>query len=379
MNKSPIRHPFLSETGILFPVLFLGAIGIIMVYSASAAISQKEYQTLFFFVKKQALFFGIGLLIMYVAASFPFHLYQSFAYLILILTLGLLAAVQIPALKHSAGGADRWLNLGVINIQPSELAKLSLILFMGYSLAKKQEMIQKAAIGFTPHLIVLGLFSVLIFLQNDLGTIIILGTICWGMMFVAGVKKRYLIYTVLLFAPPVFYFFIYHVPHRLARWKVFLNPWADPTGIGYQMVNSLKSIGDGGFLGKGIGMGIMKLHYLPEPHTDFIFSVIGEETGLLGMLVVIFLFAVLIWKGFCIARDCKSRFGAFVATGITLFIGTQALVNMGGALSMIPSKGLTLPFISYGGSSLITCLTAMGILMNISAKKDMEDPHDQKE
>ena len=367
-------HPFFSEKGILIPVMLLSAIGIIMVYSASAAVSIKEHQTLFFFVKKQAFFLGVGVFAMYVVSALPYFIYRSFAYPILILALGLLAAVHL-GLGVEAGGATRWLDIGVATVQPSEFAKLAMVLFMAYSLAKKQDMIQDASIGFIPHLFIFGLVSALIYFQKDLGTLVVLGIVCWGMMFTAGVKKRYLLSPAPLLIPG-FYFMVWMVHHRRERIIAFLNPWEHEKGVAFQVVNSLKTIGDGGIFGKGVGLGIMKLNNLPEPHTDFIFSVIGEEMGLVGMLAVIALYGWLLWKGFKVAREAKSPFGAFIATGITLFIGSQALINMAVCLSIIPAKGLTLPFISYGGSSLVTNLIAMGILMNISARKHMEDPHD---
>ena len=374
MNQPINRHPFFSEWGILIPVLLLCAIGIIMVNSASAAISQEEYQTLFHYVKKQGLFLGIGLMIMYTAAAFPFRLYKNFAYIILLVSLVLLLAVVATPMGVEAGGAKRWLNLGFAQLQPSEFAKLALILFMGYSLTKKQEMIKEMTIGFIPHVIIFCIVSALIYLQKDMGTIVIMAIICWGMMFVAGVKLRHLLSLSPLLLP-IFYFGIWMVDHRKNRIIAYLNPWEHQDGVAYQVVNSLKAIGDGGILGKGVGMGIMKINYLPEPHTDFIFSVIGEETGLVGMLLIICLYGYLIWKGFRIAQESQNTFGSFVATGIALFIGSQAVINMAVCMGLIPAKGLTLPFISYGGSSLITNLAAMGILMNISAGKHLEDAH----
>ena len=355
------------EKGILFPVLILTGIGLIMVYSSSAAISMEKYQTLFFFAKRQALFFGIGLGVMVMTANFPFKLYRSMAYVILFAALALIVAVLIPQLNVEAGGAHRWLKFGSIIFQPSEPAKLALILFMGYSLTKKQEKIREFSIGFVPHAMIYGLFAVLILLQPDFGTIVVMGSICWGMMFVAGVRLIHLISPLPLIISAV-YFLVVKVPYRRDRVLAYLNPWDNQYGIGYQITNSLKAFGAGGAFGKGIGLGIQKLHYLPEPHTDFIFSVIGEELGLAGVLFVLTLYGIILIKGFTIARDSDTLFGSLVATGITLFLGIQVLINTGVAMGALPTKGLTLPFISYGGTSLVVNMAAMGILMNIGTQ-----------
>lgn len=362
------QHPIFCEKRLLFPVLLLSGIGIIMVYSASSAISMEAHNTLFYYMKKQSLYFGISLCVLLVAASFPYRLYRSFAYIILLAALVLLIAVLIPALNIKAGGANRWLNLGGFTFQPAEFAKLALILFLGYSLAKKQEMIRIFSVGFFPHLLIYGLFAGLIILQPDFGTIVILGLICWGMMFVAGVKITHLLCPVPLLIP-LAYFLVFKVDYRWTRIKTFLNPWDDVLDHGFQITHSLKAFGSGGFFGKGIGLGIQKLHYLPEPHTDFIFSIIGEELGLMGVLAILTLYGIILVRGCNIARNAETMFGALTATGITLYLGIQVLINTGVALGVLPTKGLTLPFISYGGTSLVVNMAAMGILMNIGASK----------
>jgi cell division protein FtsW len=364
-NKSPI-HPFWGEKGLLFPVLLLSCIGIVMVYSASSSISMEEHNNLFYYMKRQALFLGISLCVMFVTASFPYRLYRSFAYIILLASLGLLVAVLFPALNIKAGGACRWLNLGGFTFQPAEFAKLAMILFIGYSLAKKQEMIDKFTIGFFPHAVVFTLFAGLIIIQPDFGTIVVMGLICWGMMFVAGVKILHLL-SPLPLVIPIVYFLVFKVEYRMLRILTFMNPWDDPYNTGYQITHSLKAIGSGGLFGKGIGLGMQKMHYLPEPHTDFIFSIIGEELGLLGVIAIFSLYTVILVTGSQIAKNADNMFGTITATGLTLYIGVQVIINTGVALGMLPTKGLTLPFISYGGTSLVVNMAAMGILMNIGA------------
>jgi cell division protein FtsW len=368
-RTSSSMHPFFSEKSILFPVILLCGIGIIMVYSASSSISLQNHDSLFFYMKKQALFFGISLCVMFVAASFPYQLYKSIAYVILFIALALLVAVLIPALNIKAGGAHRWLNLGGFTFQPAEFAKLALILFMSYSLSKKQTLIKTYAVGFFPHVVIFFIFAGLIIIQPDFGTVVVLGMITWGMMFISGVKLWHLLTPAPLLVPLI-YFFIVKVPYRLERIMSFSNPWDDPYNTGYQITHSLKAFGSGGILGKGIGLGMQKMHYLPEPHTDFIFSIIGEELGLLGVITVLSLYLILIVKGMNIARSSKTLFGMLTAAGLTLYIGIQVIINTGVALGLLPTKGLTLPFISYGGTSLIVNMAAMGILMNIGASED---------
>ncbi|MCP3941270.1 MAG: putative lipid II flippase FtsW [Desulfobacteraceae bacterium] len=371
-NKLPrTMHPFFSEKTILFPVLLLSCIGIVMVYSASSSISMDDHNNLFYYMQKQALFFCISLCVMFVTASFPYRLYKSFAYIILMTSIGLLIAVLFPALNTKAGGACRWLSLGGITFQPAEFAKLAMILFMGYSLAKKQKMIDQFSIGFFPHALIFGIFAGLIIIQPDFGTIVVMGLICWGMMFIAGVKIFHLL-SPLPLVIPIVYFLVFKVEYRLLRILTFMNPWDDPYNTGYQITNSLKAIGSGGLFGKGIGLGMQKMHYLPEPHTDFIFSIIGEELGLLGVLAIFTLYTVILVTGCKIARQADNMFGTLLAAGLTLYIGVQVIINTGVALGVLPTKGLTLPFISYGGTSLVASMAAMGILMNIGASSKNE-------
>lgn len=371
--KAPAKiiHPFFSEKSILFPVILLSCIGIVMVSSASAAISMEAHGTVFYYMKKQIIFFLISLGVMFVTASLPYRVYKHLSYIILLISLALLVVVLFPAFQIKANGASRWLNIAGFTFQPAEFAKLALILFMGYSLSKKQTLIQDFSVGFLPHMVIFGLFACLIIIQPDFGTIVVLGSITWGMMFVAGVKIRHLIAPIPLLIPIV-YFLIIKSDYRLKRVLGFWDPWNDPHDTGWQLTQSLKAIGSGGIFGKGIALGMQKMHYLPEPHTDFIFSVIGEELGLIGILVVLTLYLILLLQGMRIAKESKSMFGSITATGLTIYIGIQVFINTGVALGLLPTKGLTLPFISYGGTSLIISMAAMGILMNIGASRYRE-------
>ncbi|MBF0229968.1 MAG: putative lipid II flippase FtsW [Desulfamplus sp.] len=339
-----------------------------MVHSASASISITEHGTALYYVKKQFIFCAMGILIMFMASLTPYKLLNSLAYFILFLAIVFLLAVQIKGLGIKAGGAYRWLNLGGFTFQPSEFAKLALIIFLAYSLSKKQERISYFLVGFLPHVFVLGLLAMLILIQPDLGTVVIMGAISWIMMFVAGVRLTHLLCPAPLLAPMI-YFLVYKVEYRMERIFAFLNPWADPLNTGYQITHSLKAFGSGGLFGKGMGMGIQKLHYLPEPHTDFILSIIGEELGLVGVLGILILYAIVIVKGIRIARESDTLFGTFLATGITASLALQVSINTGVTMGLLPTKGLTLPFLSYGGTSLLMNMAGMGILMSIAANK----------
>ncbi|MCF8091893.1 MAG: putative lipid II flippase FtsW [Desulfotignum sp.] len=369
MDNTPHMHPIFKEKLLLFPALILCCIGIVMIYSASSAISMQVHHTLFYYMQRQSIFFGISLGVLFVAASFPHRFYKNFAYIILMAALGLLTAVLIPGLGIEAGGAHRWLDLGMFQFQPAEFAKLALILFMGYSLSKKQPMINDFSVGFMPHALIFTLFSILIVFQPDFGTIVVLGVICWGMMFVAGVRLFHLLCPLPLLIPVV-YFLVYKVEYRLTRILTFLDPWNDPYNAGYQITHSLKAFGSGGLFGQGIGLGMQKMLYLPEPHTDFIFSIIGEELGLIGVLTILGLYGIILVRGCNIAKNADTLFGSITAAGLTLYLGVQIIINTGVALSVFPTKGLTLPFISYGGTSLVINMAAMGILMNIGASTD---------
>lgn len=359
--------PFFKEKGILFPVILLAGIGAVMVYSASSSISMDEHHHLFYYIKRHALFLALSLAVMFTAASFPYRFYKTLSYPILFCAIALLIAVLIPAMSAKAGGACRWLKIGSLTFQPAEFAKLALILFMAYSLSKKQEMIEQYLVGFLPHAMIMALFAMLIINQPDFGTVVVMGAICWGMMFVAGVKIFHLL-TPLPLVISFLYFFVVKVDYRWSRVLTFFSdPWDDPYNTGYQITNSLKALGPGGLTGKGIGLGMQKMHFLPEPHTDFIFSIIGEELGLLGVISILILYGVILVTGTRIARQADSLFGCMAAAGITLYIGLQVVINTGVALGVLPTKGLTLPFISYGGTSLMINMAAMGILMNIGA------------
>lgn len=348
------------------PVFFLVGIGIVMVYSSSSALALKKFADEYYFLKRQLVYSVGGCLLLIFFRNLPEKLLKASVYPLLFGTILLLAAVQIPGLGITAGGATRWLYMGAFSFQPSELARLALVLYLAYSIEKKGEFIKTFSIGFLPHLMVLGIFLGLIMLQPDFGSAAILGVIAWGVMFMGGVRLTHLVLTVVPFIPLVHYVLV-NSDYRLRRLLSFLDPWKYASDEGYQTIHSLMAFGTGGIWGTGVGGGYQKLFYLPEPHTDFIFSVIGEELGLIGVLAVIACYAVILWRGVSIARNAREVFPSLVAAGLTFSLGLQVVINMGVALALLPTKGLTLPLLSYGGSSLMVNMACIGILMSIGA------------
>lgn len=361
----------LYDVWLTLPVMFLVGIGIVMVYSASSALALKKFGTDYYFLKRQLAYSVGGCLLLIFFRHLSLKILHAGVYLLLFATILLLAAVQIPGLGITAGGATRWLYLGAFSFQPSELARLALVVYLAFSIEKKGDLIKTFSVGFVPHVLILGIFVGLIMLQPDFGSAAILCVIAWGMMFMGGVRLRYLISSVLplLLAG---YLVLVNSPYRLRRLLSFWDPWQYATDEGYQAIHSLMAFGTGGIWGVGVGGGYQKLFYLPEPHTDFIFSVIGEELGLIGVLAVVTCYGMIIWRGIGIARGTEGTFESLVAAGLTFSIGLQVCINMGVALALLPTKGLTLPLLSYGGSSLLVNMAGIGLLMNIGASERNE-------
>jgi cell division protein FtsW len=351
---------------LLFPVLFLVGIGIVMIYSASSALALKKYKTDYYFLAKQGIFSVIGIVALVFCRHFPYRFYRSLVYPILILAWCLLLAVLFTGFGYSAGGALRWLRFGSFSFQPSEFARFALIIYLAYSMTKKEGQLKAFSVGFLPHVLILGIFTALIMLQPDFGSAVMLAAITWIMLFLGGVRWWHLGSTLLVLLP-IGYFVMINASYRFARLLSFMDPWQYPTDAGYQVIHSLMAFGTGGLWGTGIGKGYQKLFYLPEPHTDFIFSVIGEELGLMGVIAIMGLYVLIFWRGLTIARTTPDTFGMFVAAGLTISMALQVCVNMAVTLGLLPTKGLSLPFLSYGGTSLLLNMAAVGILMNIGA------------
>ena len=360
-------QPLVYDLGLLFPVLLLVGMGIVMVYSASSALAIKKFGSGYFFLQKQAMFSLIGIVVLVVFSYIPFRLYRVLVYPVLAAAIAMLVAVVFSGLGVTAGGSARWLQLGPVQFQPSELARLALVIYMAYSMSKKGEQLRDFYVGFLPHFLVLGLFTGLLLVQPDFGSIVIFAALTWIMLFVGGCRITHLLSVIVMLAPMA-WLFMTHAEYRVKRLMSFMDPWQYPADEGYQIVHSLMAFGTGGITGAGIGKGYQKLFYLPEPHTDFIFSVVGEELGLIGVMIVILLYGIMLMRGIRIARHAQDRFGSLLAMGITVTLGLQVCINMGVALGMLPTKGLTLPFLSYGGTSLLINMAAVGIMMNIGAR-----------
>lgn len=351
---------------ILIIASLLVSIGLVMVFSASGVLAFDRYQDPYFFLRKQAVFVPVSLVIMLAVRRIPYQLYYRLVYPILIISL-ITLILLFTGLGVTIRSATRWLRVGPVLIQPSEFAKLAIIIFLAYSMARKQEKMKYFAIGFIPHILVAGVFIILIEKQPDFGTAMTITGIVFLMLFVGGTRLTHIFLSGLALAPLVIYAII-RDPKRLERVVTFCDPWKYKQDSGYQLIHSLYAIGSGGFWGLGIGKSQQKLFYLPDAHTDFIFSIIAEEIGFLGVALVISLFVILVIRGISWSLRAPDTFGTYLALGLVTLIGLQAGLNMGVVSGLLPTKGMSLPFISYGGSSLLVNMTAVGILLNISAQ-----------
>jgi cell division protein FtsW len=364
----PRLAPLPFDWLLLLALLVLPAVGAVMVYSASAIQASRQLGDEFFFLKRQGAAFALGLGFMLLALKVGYRRLAAWAYPLLAFSFLTLLLVLLPGVGRVAGGARRWINLGVVNFQPAELAKVVLVLYLAHSLSRKREKVRLFSIGFLPHLLVTGGMVVLCLAERDMGTGVLMLLVLFTMLFAAGARVSYLVGAVLL-AIPVGWRLVAGTPYRMQRWLAYLDPWGHRDGAGFQLVESLLGIGNGGWLGQGLGQGKGKLFYLPAAHTDFIAAVIAEEAGLLGIAVLLLLYAVVVWRGLRASLVAAEPFGAYVALGLTTLLGAQALLNLAVVFGLLPTKGLTLPFVSYGGSSLMTLLGAAGILLSVSGDR----------
>lgn len=351
------------DYSLLIPVLFLVCLGLVMVYSASSAVALKRYGTDLYFLKKQIFFAGLGLMAMLVVARIPYRIWKIFVYPGLAVSIALLILVYI--IGHEAGNATRWLRFGPFSFQPVEMARLALIMYLAYSLSKKGDNIKNFAVGTVPHVVVTVVLCGLVVMQPDFGSTVIMLAIMAVMLFVAGVP----VYHLLLVGLPALLagtLIMLKESYRVKRLMSFLDPWQYESDMGYQIIHSLMAFGTGGVSGTGFGASFQKLFYLPEAHTDFIFAVLGEELGLVGVLIVITVYFWVVFRGLSISRKAPDTFGSLLAAGIAFSMGLQICLNLGVVMGLLPTKGLALPFLSYGGSSLIFNMAACGLLLNIS-------------
>lgn len=350
---------------LVIPVLLLLVVGLVMVYSASSIWAAYKFDDSFFFVKRQALFAGVGLIGAFVLSKLEYQTWRKYSKVIIILSFLLLIAVLIPGVGMVRNGSRSWIGIGAFSIQPSEFMKLAMIIFLSAYIEKRQKVMNSLVKGLVPTLGIVILAFGIIMLQPDLGT----GTVLLGtslvIIFVSGARIFHFVCMGLV-GVAGFVGLVISAPYRLARITSYLDPWSDPLGTGFQIIQSLYAIGPGGLFGLGFGASRQKYFYLPEPQTDFIFAIISEELGFIGAAIVIVLFAIILWRGIRVSLRAPDMFGSLVALGIVAMITIQVMINVSVVSGLIPVTGITLPFLSYGGSSLTLTLLAVGILLNIS-------------
>lgn len=346
-------------------VVALLVIGVVMIYSSSYIWAEHDYDDSFFFVKRQLLFCGVGLIAMLFIMAIPYGTWKKYSKALLLICFLLLLAVLIPGIGMTRGGAQSWIGVGAFSVQPSEFMKLGLIIFLSGYLSLNQKYITSFKKGFFPSIILVFTAFGFIMLQPDLGTGVVLVLTCMLLIYIAGARLSHF-FGLAIIGIIGFLLLIISAPYRISRITAFLNPWENPQGDGFQIIQSLYALGPGGLLGVGLGNSIQKHFYLPEPQTDFIFAIIGEELGFIGGTVVIGLFMVLFWRGVKIAIEAPDGFGRFLALGIVSMLTIQVMINISVVIGLIPVTGITLPFLSYGGSSLTLTLCSTGILLNIS-------------
>jgi cell division protein FtsW len=353
-----------SDKVLFTTTLLLVCASIVMVYSASAVVALERFDQPYLFLTKQALWAVLGLAVLAIAMRIDYRTYKSDLFVWALL--GLVALMLVAVLfSRPVNGTRRWFGMGGLGVQPSELAKLAVILFTALMLERRMHRINELSYSLLPIGIVAGVLVGLILLQPDFGTSVALLLIVAAMIFAAGLHYKYFIGTVLA-ALPAIYIVLMSASYRRRRLLAFWDPWADPLGDGFQIIQSLIAVGTGGVFGRGLMAGVQKLFYLPEPHTDFIFAVIGEELGLIGATGILVCFCVIAWRGLRITVRAEDMFGSLVALGLTTMVAIQAFINMSVVLGLMPTKGIPLPLVSAGGSSLLVNLLGMGVLLNIS-------------
>lgn len=345
--------------------LMLVCTSVVMVYSASAVILDERGENPYLYLFKQSAWALIGLFCVQLIMRVDYQHYRQPVVIwtgLILVCAGLLAVL---CFGREVKGATRWLTIGPLGIQPSEMAKIAVIVFVAALLERRMERINEPAYALLPIGVVIGGIVALILTQPDLGTAFSIVTIAAVMIFAAGISYRY-IAAIAAMGLPALFVLIYTSEYRMRRVQAYLDPWSDPLGSGYQVIQSMISVAVGGVMGRGLMDGVQKLFYLPEPHNDFIYAVISEELGLIGAMVVLGCFCVIAWRGMRTALRAPDRFGAFLAIGLTTMIAFQALFNISVVLGLLPTKGIPLPFVSSGGSSLLINLIGMGILLNVS-------------
>lgn len=366
-REKPVMLEGLDGT-IMLLVTSLLVIGLIMVASASISIADSKTSTPFYYLYRQLIAVSIGIAAAMMIFKIRLVYWEKAGMLLLACSFLMVMLVLVPGIGKTVNGSTRWIPVGLFNLQVSEVVKLFLMVYVAGYLVRHGEEVRSSLWGFIKPMIMVGLVCMFLLLEPDFGASVVIMTTVLAMTFLAGVRFSQFIAVITLFGAAAT-LLVVSSPYRLQRLTAFVNPWADPFDTGFQLTQSLIAIGSGGLTGTGLGGSVQKLFYLPEAHTDFVFAVIAEELGLIGVLVVITLFTLLVFRAFMVARKaeaCGNQFASYLAYGIGIWIGLQAFINIGVNMGVLPTKGLTLPFMSYGGSSLIVICASIGLLLRIS-------------
>ncbi|MBN1499197.1 MAG: putative lipid II flippase FtsW [Spirochaetes bacterium] len=369
-NVIDTRRKGTPDIIMFFTVFILIGLGIAMSYSASAVFAQKIFSDSFYFLKRQLLWFIVSFAAFILFQQIDYRIYKKYTKVLLLGSLVMLIFLLIPGLGHVAKGSSRWIRVGAFGLQPSEFVKIVLIIYLAKVFSAKKDTSDNPLFQLLIPVIILAIMFLLILLQPDFGTAIDLLFVSVAVLFVSGFSLFYIL-TLFILSVPAFYLLIYQVDYRRERILAYLNPWQDRYGIGYHIVQAFIAFKKGSVFGAGLGNGTQKISRLPEPHNDFIFAVIAEEAGFAGTVAVIILYCVFFWRGISIALNAPDDFGRLLGTGITLMLVIQAFINIGVVTGSLPTTGIPLPFISYGGSSLLSSMIAAGILLNISRYSDV--------
>jgi len=371
LNKPVVEKPLILEgmDGVLILlVLSLLGIGLVMVASASISIADSKTSTPFFYLYRQLIAAGLGLMAAMIIFKIRLVYWEKTGMILLALSFAMVILVLIPGIGKTVNGSTRWIPVGILNLQVSEIVKLFLMIYVAGYLVRHGEQVRSSLWGFLKPMVMIGLVCMFLLLEPDFGASVVIIMTVLGMTFLAGVRFTQFLAVITLFGSAAT-LLVVTSPYRLQRLTAFVNPWADPFDSGFQLTQSLIAIGSGGWTGAGLGSSVQKLFYLPEAYTDFLFAVLAEELGLIGVIVVIGLYTALVFRAFMIARkaeSCGNQFASYLSYGIGIWLGLQAFINIGVNMGVLPTKGLTLPLMSYGGSSLIVVSASIGLLLRIS-------------
>ncbi|MBI2640134.1 MAG: putative lipid II flippase FtsW [Candidatus Sungbacteria bacterium] len=346
-------------------ILLLVFSGVLIISSASVVISDRNFGTTYYYTLRHLLSLGIGLCALFITSRLPYKAWRKLALLLMVISLVLTALVFFPGVGFRHGGASRWLDVGFFSFQPSEFLKIALVIYLASWLSSRRDSPKDTYRAFLPFVVILGIVSVLLVLQPDIGTLLVVAFTATALYFLGGGKVSQIV-SLFVLGMLSLAALVQLAPYRLARFAVFLNPDVDPSGIGYHIRQALIAIGSGGFWGRGYGQGLQKYNYLPEPIGDSIFAIAAEEFGFFGVMVLIGFFVFFVWRSILIARSAPDTFSKLIVAGFAASIGFQAFINMGAISGLLPLTGIPLPFISYGGTALITTLFATGIVLNVS-------------